>query len=154
MRVLLFCFLASVASAADNPPVATRDPVKLDPKTEEVVKGALKWLASKQHPNGAWGTAEMEQQHPVAMTGYALMAYQAAGHLPGEGECGKNVALGLQYLLDNTSSDGLIGNKNNGQYMYGHGVASIAMAELYGQTRSASMNFPAQWDPKLGIHVT
>src|SRR6185369_14161228 len=98
-----------------------------------------KYLASKQQPNGAWASAEMEQQHPVAITGYALMAFQAAGQLPGEGEFGKNVSMGLQYLLDNTSADGLIGNKNNGQYMYGHGVASIALAELYGQTRSPTM---------------
>jgi hypothetical protein len=32
-----------------------------------------------------------------------------------------------------------MGNRNNGQYMYGHGVASIALAELYGQTRSAAI---------------
>src|SRR5205814_2812897 len=71
--------------------------------------------------------------------GYTLMAFQAAGQLPGEGEFGKNVSAGLQYLLDSTSADGLIGNRNDGQYMYGHGVASIALAELYGQTRSPAM---------------
>jgi hypothetical protein len=42
----------------------------------------------------------------------------------------------MQYLLDSIAPDGLMGNKNNGQYMYGHGVATIALAELYGQTRS------------------
>ena len=29
-----------------------------------------------------------------------------------------------------------MGNKQNGSYMYGHGVATIALAELYGQTKS------------------
>src|SRR5437868_2368805 len=67
------------------------------------------------------------------------MAFQAAGQLPGEGEFGKNVTAGMQYLLDSTSADGLMGNHNDGQYMYGHGVASIALAELYGQTRSPAM---------------
>src|SRR3954471_10241421 len=116
-----------------------RDAVKVDDKTDSTIKSALKWLASKQLPNGAWGTAEEEQRHPIAITGYTLMAFQAAGQLPGEGEFGKNVTAGMQYLLDSTAPDGLIGNRNNGQYMYGHGVASIALAELYGQTRSASM---------------
>jgi hypothetical protein len=113
-----------------------RDPVRVDEKTDQVIKGALKWLASKQAPNGAWGSTDMEQQHPIAMTGYALMAFQAAGQLPGEGEYGKQVSLGMQYLIDSIAPDGLMGNKNNGQYMYGHGVATIALAELYGQTRS------------------
>lgn len=137
--LLALVFFAASLAAADSSPVPPRDPVRLDEKTEAIVKGALKWLASKQLPNGAWGSSDMEQQHPIAITGYALMAFQAAGHLPGEGEFGKNVSLGLQYLLDNTSADGLMGNKNNGQYMYGHGVAAIALAELYGQTQAPAM---------------
>ena len=129
-----FGILSAPLLAADK--VATRDPVRVDEKTEPIIKGALKWLASKQAPNGAWGSTDLEQQHPVAMTGYALMAFQAAGQLPNEGDYGKQVALGMQYLLDSIAPDGLMGNKNNGQYMYGHGVATIALAELYGQTKS------------------
>ena len=124
------------AGAADAGVVTARDPVRVDEKTDQVIKGALKWLASKQAPNGAWGSTDMELQHPLAITGYALMAFQAAGQRPGEGEYGKQVSLGMQYLLDSIAADGLMGNKTNGQYMYGHGVATIALAELYGQTRS------------------
>lgn len=129
--------LGALSSRAAAPSAVTaRDPVRVDEKTDQVIKGALKWLASKQAPNGAWGSTDMEMQHPIAMTGYALMAFQAAGQLPGEGEYGKQVSLGMQYLLDSIATDGLMGNKNNGQYMYGHGVATIALAELYGQTKS------------------
>src|SRR6476646_4247383 len=116
-----------------------RDTIKVDDKTDTLIKSALKWLASKQLPNGAWGTAEEETRHPIAITGYALMAFQAAGQLPGEGEFGRNVTAGMQYLLDSTAPDGIMGNRSDGQYMYGHGVAAIALAELYGQTRSPAM---------------
>ena len=34
------------------------------------------------------------------MTGYTLMAFLASGNLPEEGEYSKNVASGVQYLLD------------------------------------------------------
>jgi prenyltransferase beta subunit len=133
-------FFSHAAPAAEKAaPVALRDPVRVDEKTEQVIRGALKWLASKQSPNGAWASSDMEQQHPIAITGYALMAFQAAGQLPGEGEYGKQVSLGMQYLVDSIAPDGLFGNKNNGQYMYGHGVATIALAELYGQTRSPTV---------------
>jgi len=125
--------------AAPRTAEPSKDPVVIDEKTEAVVKGALKWLASKQSPNGAWAMSEEEQRHPIAITGYTLMAFQAAGHLPGEGEFGRNVTAAMQYLLDSTAADGIMGNRNNGQYMYGHGVAAIALAELYGQTRSATM---------------
>lgn len=124
-------------AASDEP--APRDNVVVDAPTEAVIKGALRYLASKQLPNGSWGSTGEEQRHPIALTGYVLMAYQAAGQLPGEGEHGKTVTAGMQYLLDSVAPDGVIGNRNDGQYMYGHGVAAIALAELYGQTRSPTM---------------
>jgi hypothetical protein len=125
--------------AAQQAPPPSPDPVRVDAATEPVIKGALKWLASKQAPNGEWAAADLEKQHPAAITGYALMAFLAAGQLPGEGEYGRSVSAGLQYLLDKVSAEGHIGNRANGQYMYGHGIASIALAEIYGQTKSPSM---------------
>ena len=137
-RVVLALVLVLVLDFRSFSASAT-DPIRVDEKTDVVIKGALRWLASKQLPSGAWGSSEDEVRHPVAITGYVILAYLAAGNLPGEGEFGKNVTAGMQYLLDATAPDGLMGNRNNGQYMYGHGIASIALAELYGQTRSPSL---------------
>ena len=146
MKSLCFLLLVVVAFPFQSRAAAPagregerKDKVVVDEKSEQVIKGALKWLASKQLPNGAWGSTGDEQRYPIAMTGYALMAFQAGGHLPGEGEHGKNVTAGMQFLLDQISPEGMIGNRNAGQYMYGHGIASIALAELYGQTRSPAM---------------
>lgn len=142
MKQILLYAVALVAvcatgRAAPEPP--RRDEVKVDEKTETVIKNALRWLATKQLPNGAWGSTGEEQRHPVAMTGYVLLTFMAAGHLPGEGEFGKNVSAGTQYLLDNVRPEGTFTDRNNGQYMYGHGIASIALAEVYGQTKSPQM---------------
>jgi hypothetical protein len=135
---LVWLALAAVTFGATSAPTS-KDLVKVDQQTDAVIKGALKFLASKQEPSGAWASAPEERQHPIAITGYGLMAFQAAGQLPGEGEYGKNVSAAMQYLLDATAGDGLIGNRNDGQYMYGHGVAAIALAEMYGQTKSPAM---------------
>lgn len=118
---------------------ARQDTVTVDETTEAVVKGALKYLASKQTASGAWGASGEEKQRQVAMTGYVLMAFLSAGHLPGEGEFGKPVAAGMQFLLDSMGPDGVIGTRHDGQYMYAHGIASVALAEIYGQTRSPVM---------------
>jgi hypothetical protein len=132
-------FALGPAPAQEKPARPDPDAVVVDDRTETVIKGALKYLASKQLANGAWGSADEERRHPVAMTGYVLLGFLAAGQVPQEGEQGKTVAAGMQYLLDSIQPDGLIGNRNDGQYMYGHGVASIALAELYGQTKSQSI---------------
>ena len=128
-----------------------KDPVVVDEKSEAIIEGALKYLASKQMPNGAWGLSGEERQHPIAITGYVLMAFQAAGHLPGEGEFGKNVTAGMNYLADSISEDGLYGDRNKGQYMYGHGIATIALAELYGETRS--LPFKAKLDKAIKVII-
>ena len=143
---------AVLFSAGAQEPAAKKDTVIVDAQTDAIIKGALKWLASRQLPNGAWGTAGMEQSHPVAMTGYVLMAFQAAGQLPGEGEYGKNVSQGMQYLVDSIGPEGMFANRNSGQYMYGHGVASIALAELYGSTKSPAIR--AKFDRAIKLIIS
>lgn len=119
--------------AEENPEVDL-----LDPRTEKVIEGALKYMASQQKADGSWGVSSEERRHPVALTAYTLMAFQAAGNLPNEGKHGKVVAKGLKYLLDKVGADGVFGNAT-GQYMYGHGIATIALAELYGQTKDENI---------------
>ena len=70
------------------------------------------------------------------MTGYTLLAFMATGNLPDEGDYSKNVARGMQFLLDSIQPDGLYRGVSEGQYMYNHGIATIALAELYGETHS------------------
>ena len=123
-----------------------QDVVAVDEGTETVIRGALKYLASKQSPNGSWGLDDGEKHH-VAMTGYTLMAFMAAGHLPEEGEYGKHVAAGGQFLVECVKPDGFIQSSNSN--MYGHGIASIALAELYGQTRNPQMRQKLQQVVKL-----
>ena len=106
--------------------------ITVDEKTENVIRGALKYLASKQNTNGSWAASDGERQD-VAMTGYVLVTFLSAGHLPDEGEHGKTVTAGVNFLLNNVRADGTF--QPIGHYMYGHGIASIALAEVYGQTK-------------------
>jgi hypothetical protein len=110
-----------------------QDNVVVDAHTEQVIRGALRYLAAKQAPNGSWNAGGGE--YPVAMTGYALMTFLAAGSTPNEGEYGKVVNRGMNYLLDRVGADGFITTGQGGSPMYGHGIATIALGELYGMSR-------------------
>src|ERR1041385_4452720 len=141
-RVLaIFALCASQVLAAEAPPKeAPKGPgagvgqerVTVDEKTDQLVRGGLKWPATRQNGNGSWSASDGDQ-HEVAMTGYVLIAFMTAGQLPDEGEYGVHVAKGVNFLLNAVKPDGFIqvGNTN----MYGHGIASIALAEAYGQTK-------------------
>jgi prenyltransferase beta subunit len=136
----LHTFLPAAPCAADPAPAATAmDEVLVDRDTADLIRGALKYLASQQQPNGSW-TEGNRDAWVTAITGYALMAFLASGHLPTEGEHAKTVAAGTQFLLDSLQSDGkFVSARRSGQYMYGHGIATIVLGELYGQTKSPAI---------------
>src|SRR3954471_2569043 len=139
--LIAFQLLAPTIRAADAPaspkvgaaPPVVQDNVIVDDATEKVIRAALKYLAAKQTPNGSWNAGGGE--HPVAMTAYTLMAFLAAGNTPNEGEYGKHVKRGMQYLFDRVGPDGFISTGSGGSNMYGHGIATIALGELYGMSR-------------------
>ena len=116
-----------------------RDNVKVSKAHEKYIEGAMAYLASKQKADGSWGIRGEERRHPIAITGYTLMALLAGGNLPGEGLHGEAVKKGMNFLLGQLGKDGIYGNRATGQYMYEHGVATIALAELYGQTRDKKL---------------
>lgn len=141
--ILAACALTTLAwsgaAFAEATAIPTDAMVKVDGPTKQVIKGALKYLASKQHLDGSWSTKAGGGGFPVAMTGYTLLAFMATGNLPDEGEYAKNVHAGMQFLLDSIQPDGIFRNVSDGQYMYNHGIATIALAELYGQSHSAAI---------------
>ncbi len=145
--------IAYPALAADSAPAAKPADVAdvvMDAQTEQTIQGALRYLAGKQSPSGAWSEAD----HPVAFTAYVMMAFLAAGNLPGEGEYGKAMARGTQYLLDCVGPNGYIssaraaaGKKDSN--MYDHGIASIVLGEIYGQTKDPNVHVKLQQAIKL-----
>jgi prenyltransferase beta subunit len=137
---LAVCMLTALAPCgtgfAQTQDIPTDAMVRVDGRTKQVINGALNYLASKQHLDGSWSVKEGLAGHPVAITGYTLLAFMATGNLPDEGEYRKNVAAGAEFLLDSIQPDGTFRNVSIGQYMYNHAIATIALAELYGQGRS------------------
>ena len=134
------CLMSSGSSAiADSKPIPLDATVKIDSQTKAVLKGALKYLASKQRLDGSWSLGEGEMGHPVAMTGYTLLAFMVMGNLPAQGDYAKNVAAGMQFLLDSIQPDGIYRGVSSGQYMYNHGIATTALAELYGESHSPAI---------------
>ena len=136
----LVLLIPSLVLAADNQPEDKEITVKVTPEIRSLIRGGLKYLASQQRIDGSWSLKEGRMGHPVAITGYVLLAFMSAGNLPQEGEYAKNVAAGMQFLLDSVQPDGLYRGVSNGQYMYNHGIATIALAELYGESHSPTLH--------------
>ncbi len=113
------------AQPPTDPKAPVEDKVKMDPETKKAVEKALKYLAKEQDGQGGWGN--------TAITGFVLMAFMSNGHLPNQGDYGKVVAAGVRHLLACCRDDGYLVGPRGGN-MYCHGMAALALTQVYGMT--------------------
>jgi len=106
----------------------------------------LRWLVAHQDADGKWdadgfmkhdvtGTAcdgPGQSEHDVGVTALALLALLGDGHTTQLGEYRDHVARGVHWLVQQQDSDsGLIGERIGHSFMYGHGIATLALCEAY-----------------------
>ena len=70
----------------------------------------------------------------AGITALAGLAFMEAGNLPGRGKYAAQVQFCLDYLLANCQDSGLIASDMSQGPMYGHGFATLFLAEIYGMT--------------------
>ena len=128
-------------SWAGWPPLAwaDTDPEKsavelMTPATQKAIDRGLAFLAEKQHDDGSFGSGGYSRN--VAVCGLSGMAFMSAGNTPGRGPYGDNVRKCVEFLLANTQDSGFIVVPDSSSHgpMYGHGFATLFLAEAYGMT--------------------
>jgi hypothetical protein len=102
---------------------------ELDVNTRAAVDKGLAWLAKNATPG-----ASTEGGDSIAIMSLAGLALLADGSLPNDGRYGRESANLLEYVLKNCQESGLIAAPNNSQPMYGHGFATLYLAEAYGMS--------------------
>ncbi len=129
-------------------------------KSEEAVAFALQWLADHQLPDGSWSFLHVAKcrgacDHPGTMggarnaaTGLALMTFFGAGQTHLQGTYQELVGNALAYLIKSMKVEqGELPTGSwygNGDTMYGHGIAAIAICEAYAMTGDPALAEPAQ----------
>jgi hypothetical protein len=105
----------------------------------------LAYLARQQQPDGSFQNREKGADGgpprfggpKVALTGLSLMAYLAGGRMPDTGRHGRVVRNAIDFLVKVCPEDGYFG-KVDGSRMYGHAIATLALAEVYGMEGDAA----------------
>jgi hypothetical protein len=102
-------------------------------ETQRAMDAGLAYLAARQHPDGSFGSGSVYRRN-VAVTALAGMAFLSAGHTPGRGPYGEPVDRAVQFLLDSAEPSGYIIRPDSAAHgpMYGHGFATLFLAEVYG----------------------
>jgi len=121
---------AAGQEAQDQPPEAASDvammtEIEVVERVMAAADRALEYLALHQQPDGRWvgnnGTDAL-----------ALLAFLGRGHVPGRGSYSDVLERAKQHILGTQREDGYF---ESGGRMYGHALAALAIAEMYGMDR-------------------
>jgi hypothetical protein len=109
-----------------------------DPKTEEAVMAALRWLKKNQNADGSWNKVK------PAMTALALLSFLAHGERPGPKypEFGETVDKALNFLIKAQKANGHFENSDG--YGYAFPIAAYALCEAYGMTSNPDVKEAAE----------
>jgi len=127
-------FLA-VASFLANSLMAQQDGApELTARASESIGRGLKYMLSVQQKDGSLCRAEKqgEGKYAVGITSLGLMAFMANGHFPGSGLYAEPLDRAKDWLVEHARNrpDGFLGAT-----MYEHGLATLALSEMWGMTR-------------------
>ncbi len=114
-------------------PAAAAPGAEITPQAERAIQRGLAWLAAAQESDGSYGGSSNYGKH-VAITGLAGLAFMCDGNTPGRGPYGANVQRCVDFIIACSSESGLIAAETSHGPMYGHGFATLFLAEVYGMT--------------------
>jgi hypothetical protein len=109
------------------------------PAAQQAMDRGLAVLAARQREDGSLGSGSYRGN--VAVVSLAGMAWMAGGSTPGRGRYGREVGTALDYVLSNAQESGFINSPAFAHHgpMYGHGFATLFLAECYGMTPRAEV---------------
>ncbi len=119
--------------AGDAPHTASATSTEISAASKLAVINAMSWLAKQQAEDGSYGSLSHYGPH-VGITGLAGLAFISGGSTPGRGPYGVQVTRALDFVLDHASESGLLAAETYHGPMYGHGFATLFLAEVYGMT--------------------
>jgi len=132
--LLVFAVVCAGSLFAGQPDPEKSAAQMITPEAQRAIDRGLAYLVSRQHEDGSFGSGSYRGN--VAITGLAGLAFLAAGSTPGRGPYGVQVSRCVDYLLDHVQASGYIcypPGMSHGP-MYGHGFATLFLAETYGQS--------------------
>lgn len=103
---------------------------ELTPDVEKSIERGLDSLIKSQNADGSWG-----KDYKPASTALGLMAFMVKGQFPERPPYGENLTRAVDFLLAQSSQgDGYIGKS-----MYEHGLATLALSEVWGMSNRAEI---------------
>lgn len=114
-------------------------PEFVDAKIEASIQRGLQFLVRSQNRDGSWRGSGGYGVYPTAMTALAGMALIGSGSTPTRSKHWRAVRKATDFLVKAAQPSGLItAPAEEGRSMYGHGFATMFLAQVYGMEEDAA----------------
>jgi hypothetical protein len=123
----LILYPAGVAFAQAAP--LAQAGAELESQLKDSASKGLRWLAAQQNERGRFVDANATVKEDVALTALSGLAMLASGSEPGKGEYGKPLQAVVAAVLASQQPSGLFVQGKAAGPMYGHGYATLFLAE-------------------------
>jgi len=107
-----------------------------DPEVTATITKALDYIARDQKRQGYWEANG--GQYRIAMTALSGTALLAEGSTTTRGKYAKQISRAVDYLLEASQPNGLIGYPDDSHYTYGHGFSMLFLSQVYGEEEDAT----------------
>jgi hypothetical protein len=126
----------------------------ITPETQQAIDRGLAYLAGQQNADGSFGSGTIFSYN-IAVTSLSGIALLSAGNTPNRGKYGKQVDRALKYILEHVGSNGFISARDTSPQgpMYGHGFATLFLAEVYGMSPTLELREKLALAVKLIINT-
>lgn len=106
----------------------------LTSETQTAIGRGLQYLVRRQNEDGSFVSSQYGRN--VALCSLSGLAFMASGSVPGRGKYGQHIIRCTKYILANCKENGFITNTSSASHgpMYGHGFATLYLAEVYGMS--------------------
>ncbi len=132
--LLLALVVAAAPGSVSRPARAAEEPPEIGPEVQAVIQRGLAYLVQRQRKDGAFrgSWAGRDEQRPLPVSALAGLALLASGSTALSGPYAENIRDAVDYVLRCRSRTGLLIHGHDSQHMYGHGFATLFLAECYG----------------------
>lgn len=144
------CFRQAIENGEAAEDIEAEAGKLIDAKTQRAIDAGLAWLAKRQNDegplSGSFSGGNLYSRN-VAVVSLAAMAFMSSGSTPGRGPYGRVVDHCLDYILSRAQPDsGFIVEAEPASHgpMYGHGFASLLLAEAYGLSSRDDLREPLE----------
>lgn len=136
--ITLLLIGASSATAQVSPTRRQQPlPAGVTPEIQQAIHRGAEYLRRAQSRGGAVTVGAQHAACPVAMTALAGMAFLGEGSTPTRGTYWRQIREATRFLIAGARADGLITSGDEYRPMYGHGFATMFLAQIYGMEEDA-----------------